>query len=44
MEYGLTVRDAYTFAPNRPIQASEVYAVASRVKDLLEAHPEMCGN
>ncbi len=44
MEYGLTVRDAYSFAPNRPIQASEVYAVASRVKDLLEAHPEMCNN
>jgi len=44
MEYGLTVRDVYSFAPNRPIQASEVYAVASRVKALLEAHPEMCGD
>ena len=44
MEYGLTVRDAYSFAPNRPILASEVYAVAGRVKALLEAHPEMCDN
>lgn len=44
MEYGLTVRDIESFAPNRPIQASEVYTIASRVKSLLEAHPEMCGD
>ncbi len=44
MEYGLTVRDIESFAPNRAIQAPEVYTIASRVKALLEAHPEMCGD